>query len=210
MSKRGKIQIFVALIALPSAAAAQITGGHSGISTEYSFSGRQAYDDLNAFGGCFATKQPKDALRLLATPAGSADEARVYKELFSKEQFCLGDLSGLSVPWQYVRGAVAEGFFDRKVPLASNYAVPASLPADKVQSVMDAAVCYAGSHPADAHKLIETTKPATPQEAAAFDALWKDFEACLPSNMPAGFKFDTVLLRYRIAEALWRQGQVHN
>jgi hypothetical protein len=210
MSKFLRGRVLLGLLSIPSSASAQIAGGHSGISSEYAFSGRQAYDDLNAFGSCFAAQQTKDALRLIATEAGSVDEARVYKQLFSKEQFCLGDLSALSVPWQYVRGAVAEGFFDRKMPLAPNLVVSGSLPAGQVKSVMDAAFCYTGKHPQDARKLIETTKPATPEEAAAFDALWTDFEACLPSNMPAGYKFDTVLLRYRIAEALWRQGQVHS
>ena len=98
----------VALLAVPAPARAQIGGGHSGTSTEWSFSGRIAFDELNAFGECFATKQTKDAMRLVSTEAGSVDEAKVYKELFSKDQFCLGNLAGLSVPWRYVRGAIAE------------------------------------------------------------------------------------------------------
>lgn len=207
---RRRTSFALALLAMPSLAAAQIGGGHSGISTEYAFSSRQAYDDLNAFGACFATRQTSDALKLLRTEPDSADEARVYKQLFSNEQYCLGDLSGLSVPWQYVRGSVAEGFYDRKLPVAPAFAAPTALPADKVRSVMDAALCYAGSHSAEARRLIEATKPATTEEAAAFEAIWKDFEACLPANMPAGYRFDTLLLRYRIAEALWRQGQVHS
>jgi hypothetical protein len=202
--------IGVALLAAPSAASAQLGTGKSGVSSEYRFSGRGAYDELNAFGECFATKQTKDALRLVGTEAGSADEARVYKALFSKEQFCLGSLSGLSVPWQFVRGAVGEGFYARRVPVPANLALPRDLAPAKVQSVMDAATCYVGQHPADARALIETTKPATKEEMAAFDAHWAEFEACLPANMPKGYKFDTLLLRYRIAEALWRQGWVHN
>ena len=92
----------------------------------------------------------------------------------------------------------------------ANLIAPRDLPPDRVQSVMDAAICYAGKHPADARALIEATKPATKEQAAAFDAHWSDFEACLPSNMPKGYQFDTLLLRYRIAEALWRQGLVHS
>lgn len=201
--------IFAALLAIPSAASAQIGGGHSGHSSAWSYSGRIAFDELNAFGECFATRQSKDAIRLVTTEAGSADEARVYKALFSKEQFCLGDLTGLSVPWQLVRGAVGEGFYTRRVPVPTDLVWPRDLPPTKVKSVMDAATCYAGRHPADARALIETTKPATKEESAALDAHWADFEACLPPNMPEGFKFDTLLLRYRIAEALWRMGWVH-
>lgn len=209
MSKHAIFPVFAALLVIPSAASAQLSPGRSGYSTEWTFSGRAAYDELGAFGQCFATKQTKDAIRLVSTEAGSVDEARVYKALFSKEQFCLGDLAGLSVPWQFVRGAVAEGFYARRVPVPANLALAGDLPPAKVKSVMDAAICYAGRHPADARSLIETTKPVTKEESAAFDAHWADFEACLPPNMPAGFKFDTLLLRYRIAEALWRLGVVH-
>jgi hypothetical protein len=197
------------LLAVPSIVAAQF-GSHSGTSTEWSFSNRTAFDELNAFGECFATKQTKDAIRLVSTDAGSANEAGVYKELFSKEQFCLGNLSGLQVPWRLVRGAIGEGFYARRLPVPANLALPRDLPRNKVQSVMDAAVCYAGKHPDDARSLVETTKPASKEESAAFDAHWRDFEACLPANMPVGYKFDTLLLRYRIAEALWREGWVHS
>ena len=199
----------VALLAVSSTDYAQFAG-HSGISSEQTYSGREAFDDLAEFGGCYATRQQKEALTLLATPPGSANEARVYKQLFSKSQFCLGDLTSLSVPWTYVRGAVGEGFYTRKVPVPSNYAAPHSLAPDKVQSVMDAAVCYADKHAAEARALIETTKPATKEESAAMEALWPNFETCLPANMPQGFKFDPLIVRYRIAEALWRLGWIHS
>lgn len=194
------------LLVVPSMAMAQIGGGHSGISTEQTYSGRGAFDDLNAFGRCFAAQQTKDATRLVSTPPGSMDEAKVYKALFSKEQGCLGDLNALSVPWQYVRGAVGEGFYARGVAVPPELALPRDMAPEKVQSVMDAAACYVGKHPEDARTLVDTTKPATKEEMAVFDAHWSALEACLPPNMPAGYKFDTVLLRYRIAEALWREG----
>jgi hypothetical protein len=208
--KRFTISACTALVAVAAPAGAQIAGGRSGVSTIHSFSGRAAYDDLNAFGTCFASKQTKDALRLVSTDAASADEARVYKELFSKEQYCLGDLLSLSVPWKFVRGAVGEGFYTARLPVPGALAAPASMPREKVQSVMDAAICYAGQHSADARRLIETTKPGTKEEDAAIDALSADFSACLPPNMPAGFQIDAILLRYRIAEALWRIGQVRS
>jgi hypothetical protein len=210
MSRLFKVQSFSVLLVVPSIAAAQIAPGQSGISTKYSFSGRQAFDDLNAFGTCFATKQTKDALKLVGTEAASADEVRVYKQLFSKEQFCLGDLSSLSVNWKFVRGAIGEGLYNGKVPVPAVLAAPTSMPPEKVQSVMDAAICYAQQHTSDARHLIEANKPGTKEEAAAIEALSNDFSACLPPNMPAGFNIDTLLLRYRIAEALWRIGQVHS
>jgi hypothetical protein len=203
-------RVAAALVAVPSLAAAQFGGGHSGISSEWSFGGRIAFDELDAFGECFATRQTKDAIRLVSTEAGSAAEARVYKELFSKEQFCLGNLSGLNVPWRLVRGAIGQGFYARRVAVPSSLALARDLPPEKVQSVMDAAICYAGKHPVEARSLVETTKPATKEESAAFDAMWPAFQACLPANMPKDYRFDQLLLRYRIAEALWRQGLVHS
>jgi hypothetical protein len=202
----------VALLAASSSAAAQFApgNGQSGTSTEQTFTGRGGWDDLAEFGGCFAARQTQDALKLLATSPGSTDEARVYKQLFSKDQFCLGDLNGISVRWQYVRGAVGEGFYARKVALPAALAAPHSLQPEKVQSVMDAAICYVDKNTPEARSLIETTRPETKEESAAIDALWPHFEACLPSNIPAGYKFDRHLLRYRIAEALWRLGWVHS
>lgn len=199
-----------AIALMPASASAQLGTGRSGSSTErWITGGREVFDDLNEFGRCFAAQQTKDALRLVRPEAGSADEARVYKALFSKEQSCLGDLAGLAVPWQYVRGAVGEGFYARSVPLPPELALPRDLPPEKVKSVMDAATCFAGRHPAAASALVATS-PASKEESAAFDSVWTDFQACLPANMPKDFKFDTLLLRYRIAEALWRQGGVHN
>jgi hypothetical protein len=201
----------IALLAASSSAAAQFDpGSHSGYSTERTYSGRQVYDDLSDFGGCFATKQSKDALKLVGTQPGSADEARVYKALFSKDQACLTGLNWLSVQWQYVRGAVGEAFYTRKVALPPAFAAPHSLAPEKVQSVMDAAICYADKHTSEARALIETTKPETKEESAALDALWPNFEACLPPNMPKAFKMDPHIIRYRIAEALWRLGWVHS
>jgi hypothetical protein len=205
------LPIIAFLVAIPNGALAQTAPGRSGQSTERTIiGGRQIWDDLNEFGVCFATQQTKDAIRLVTPEAGSADEARVYKALFSKETPCLGDLAGLTVPWQLVRGSVGEGFYKKGVPLPPNLAFPRDLPPDKVKSVMDAATCYAGRHTADARALIERTKPDSKEQEAAFDAHWQDFVACLPANMPKGFKFDTLLLRYRIAEALWRMGWVHS
>jgi hypothetical protein len=197
-------------LAVPSIASAQIAGGHSGVSTIHSFTGRSAYDDLEAFGTCFASKQTKDALRLVSTEAASAAEVQVYKQLFSKEQYCLGDLLGLSVTWKLVRGAVGEGFYNAKLRVPEGLAAPASMPPNKVQSFMDAAICYSRQHTADARRLIETTKPGTKEEDASIAALLPYFKACLPPNMPSGFQIDSILLRYRIGEALWRIGQVHS
>jgi hypothetical protein len=200
------------MLAASSPGAAQFEPGntHSGSSSERVYTGRGVYDDLAEFGGCFASRETKDALRLLATSPGSLDEARVYKALFSKDQFCLGDLNWMSVRWQLVRGAVGEGFYARKVPLPPDFAASHGLPREKVQSIMDAAICYADKHPAEARSLIETTRPESKEQDAALDALWSNFEACLPPNMPPGYKFDALIVRYRIAEAMWRLGMVHS
>ena len=210
MRRLAYVQFLAAVAATSPVAAQQYGTGQSGIITEYTYTGSGAWRDLDAFGQCFAKRQTKDAMKLVQTDAGSAEEARVYKELFSKEQFCLGDLSGLTVPWKFVRGAVGEGLYSGKVPVPASLAAPRQMPREKVQSVMDAAVCYASQHPSDARHLVESTDPDSKEEAAAIEALSPDFGACLPPNLPQKFSIDGILLRYRIAEALWRLGLVHS
>ena len=111
---------FLAALAAASPAAAQnqYGGGHSGITTEYTYTGSGAWKDLNSFGACFAKRQTKDALKLVQTDAGSADEARVYKALFSKEQYCLGE----RLPAQDSRECKSLRFITAEAPIGCKMA----------------------------------------------------------------------------------------
>jgi hypothetical protein len=201
----------VAMIALSSAAAAQLAPGRSGMSSQQTITGQIVWTELASFGACYASSEREKALKLVSTPAGTIHEAKVYKELFRKaDQMCLGDLSSMSVPWQFVRGAVAEGFYAKRIPVPANLAASGPMLPENAKSLSDVALCYAGRHPEAARALIESTRPGTKKESEAIDAMMPELANCLPSNLPKAPEFDTMLIRYRIAEALWRLGMVRS
>ena len=169
---------------------------------------KEGWDTLITFGSCYAASQRAKAYRFVATEPGTADEARAYKALFSRsDEPCLGDVSEMSVNFQFVRGAIAEGLYLKRIPVPANLAAR-PIPRENVQSVLQTAICYASQNPAEARWLIENTSPASKKEDEMISALWPRFEACLPPNLPQSFRIDTTLLRFRIAEAMWKLGMV--
>ena len=204
-----KHALFLALIILSSAASGQVAPGRSGTSSQTTISGQQVWNELATFGACYASQQQADALKLVGTPAGTVEEAKVYKQLFtSADQGCLGDISSMSVPWQYVRGAVAEGFYVKRIPVPANLAVTTPMPREKVQNFSDMAVCYVRAHADKSRALIEGTRPGSKKEREALQAMMPDLIACTPPNPANNPQFDPLIVRYRIAEALWRLGMV--
>jgi hypothetical protein len=201
----------IAMLASSSVATAQIAPGQSGHSSQRYFSGQVAWDTLTEFGNCYASREREQALQLVSTPPGSLDEAKTYKRLFRKaDQGCLGDVSSLSVPWQFVRGAVAEGFFQKRIPVPANLATTVPMLPENTKSLSDVALCYVARHPEQARALVETTRPGTKKESEAISAMMDGMAECLPPNLPEAPQFDTMLIRFRIAEALWRRGMVRS
>jgi hypothetical protein len=204
-----RILLCIALLVSSSVASAQLAPGQSGHSSHQTFTGSVAWDALAYFGSCYASREQKKALDLVSTAPGSLEEAKTYKRLFTKPNVsCLRDLSSLSVPWQYVRGSVAEGFYQKGIPVPANLAVTTPMLPEKAVTLSDVAICYVGRHPDAAKTLIETTAPGSKKESQAIDALMPRMAECLPSNLPEAPQFDTMLIRFRIAEALWRLGMV--
>jgi hypothetical protein len=206
---RNRLIAFACLLALPSAATAQYDpGSRSSISTIRSLGSKEVWDSLIVFGSCYASSQRAKAFRFVATEPGTADEARAYKALFrNSDEPCLGDVTDLTINYQFVRGAIAEGLYLKRVPVPANLAAR-PIAREQVQSVLQTAICYASQNPAEARWLIENTSPASKKEDERISALWPRFEACLPPKMPQSFRIDTTLLRFRIAEAMWRLGMV--
>ena len=201
----------LALVAVPSAANAQLAPGRSGISTQQTFGGQMAWDVLVEFGNCYASREQAKALELVSTPAGSLEEAKIYKRLFRKaDQGCLGDISSLSVPWQFVRGAVAEGFYQKRIQVPASLTVTTPMLPENALTLSDIATCYVARNPDPARVLVETTRPGTKKEFEAVSALMPGMAECLPANLPKAPQFDTMLIRFRIAEALWRLGMVRS
>ena len=67
---------------------------------------------------------------------------------------------------------------------------------------------HPAAHAAGARSLIENTRPGSKQQEKAIDAMLQDLVACIPPNPANNPQFDPMIVRYRIAEALWRLGIV--
>jgi hypothetical protein len=207
MRRVALLAILASLAAAPSGAAAQYgPGSRSIISTEQSMGEKEVWDSLWVFGACYAGSEQSKALKFVATEPGSVEEARTYKRLFTNsDEYCLGNVTWMSIPYKYVRGAIAEGLYSKRVPVPANLAAK-PIARENVHSVMETAICYAGQNPAEAKALIEKTTPRSKKEDEALAALEPHFAACLPPNLPQRLQIDSTLLRFRIAEALWRLG----
>jgi hypothetical protein len=201
--------ITLSLIAAPAAAQESAMRDRAGSSSMFTISGKLAYGELAEFGKCYAATSRNDSILLLSSPAGSAEEAKTYKHLFQKPyQSCLGNITEFRISHHLVRGAIAEGLYLKKIPVSANLAV-AQVPAgSQVKNLSEAAICYAGNHRSAAQALVEGTKPGSEKEFKAISALWPDFSSCVPPKASAGVKLDVTLVRFRIAEALWRLGAI--
>jgi hypothetical protein len=192
---------------LPTAAFAQLDPSRSGTSSMSYLGGQAGWNELRDFGACYASYETKDALKLVATKPASVEEIETYKQLFRKaNQYCLGSVTSLRASSALVRGAIAEGLYKKKIPVPANLAVTTVPAMEQVHNFSDAALCYAAAHRAEALSLVNETKPGSKQEYAAIEKLWHGFAECIPPIARQSVQVDTTLVRFRIAEALWRLG----
>ena len=184
-------------------APAQIASGYSGRSSTRVMDDGEAWRTLAAFGSCYASRNTAGAAALIATEPGSREEAETYRRLFRREtQGCLGGETELRMPVSMVRGAIAEGYYERGVALPENLAQ--SVPeAGAVRTLSEAARCYVAGHRAEADALVRGTRPGSRQEHEALVAMAPDFFRCVP-EAARGRSFDPTLIRYRLVEALLR------
>jgi hypothetical protein len=204
-----RVLAILLLLICSTATAEPLPGARSGTTTQYSIEGQQVWDELTAFGTCYASTSRSDALKLVATRAGSPEEAATYKHLFEKPyQFCLGSITNLRVPYQLVRGAIAEGLYYNRVEVPPTLAVSTAPTREQVHSLSDAAVCYSSQHRDTAQTLVEQTKAGSKKELDAVTSLSPELFQCFPPTVSSSVQLDSILVRFRIAEALWRLGAV--
>lgn len=196
------IGAILALFATP--AAAQIAPGLSGKSSKSTFGGAEAWSTLTDFGQCYAWTQRNNAIALVSTRPGSADEAALYKRLFSKPyQSCLSLATELRFDHSMVRGAIAEGLYHKAVPVPANLAVSAPPAIGSVRNLSDASLCYAFGHRDTVRSLLSSTKMGSEAEAEAIKKLMPDFSQCIPAAAK-NVALSYTQLRIRLAEAMWR------
>jgi hypothetical protein len=168
------------------------------------FSGSEVWLEVGSFGTCYAASSKKNALELIATEPGSKEEAQTYAKLFRKPyQSCLGSVVELRAPHSFVRGAIAEGLFKKEIPLPLELKLTAPEPA-AVRNLSGAARCYVASHAERAREIIANTRPGTRGEHDAIVAIMPEFQKCVPEG--ANFDAAVTLIRFRLAEALYRTG----
>src|SRR3954470_21499087 len=158
------MRIFFAalLVTASTAAAAQLAPGVSGSSSLSYSNGPEVWDDLAAFGKCYASMERKDALILVATRPGSMEELQTYKRLFRKPyQSCLASVSSMAVSPFLVRGAIAEGLYHKRIPVPATLVVTAPPSREQVQNLGDAAICYAAHHRDTTQSLVDGIGPGT-------------------------------------------------
>jgi hypothetical protein len=189
-----------------SVASAQIAVGRSGSSTQQEFGGQVVWNELAAFGRCYGSTNSKEAMQLLRTRAESPEELAVYRKLFRKHyQSCLGSVVQLNVPYQTVRGAIAEGLYETEVPVTPDLAFSGGLERAQVRNLSDAARCYTAANRGRVKALLADTKLGTKDEAAAVEAIVPGLMQCVPKGARR-IAVSPMLVRARLAEALWRLG----
>lgn len=195
----GLVALVIMLCA--SEAAAQIAPGRSGTSTTSPSTNTRPFQQLQAFGTCLAQTQKKDALALMATAPGSAEEEKVLRKVvYGEHAACLFGGTTMSMPDVFARGAVAEGLL-RSGGVPDSYRLPTPAP-NQVRDLHGAARCYTASHRGDVTNLLRS-KPGGAEEVRAVAALWDEFRACMPNFK---VRLNAPWIRFLLAEALLRVG----
>ena len=197
----------VAILCVPMSVQAQITGDRSGTSTQYFIEGQEVLDTVANYGRCYASMNRRAAIALVATRPGSAEEAKVYRQLFNNQnQSCLGNVTQLRMPHAMVRGAIAEGLYHKRIPVPPGLAVSTVPSPDQVKNFSDAALCYANANRSIVQALVDDTRPGSKKEFEAVQRLSPGLQNCVPPSKTKRVELDVTLIRFRLAEALWRLG----
>jgi hypothetical protein len=185
---------------MAGAAHGQLAPGLSGSSSLQFMDQEESMRTLVLFGRCYARRARAESLSLIATRPTSREEVDTYRRLFRRDVICLGPGTTMSMPLAYVRGAIAEGFFQAEggIPASHQLAAPT---VDQVRNVADAARCYAAGHQGQVRALI-AINPGTRAEFEAVSAMMDGIRACLPAG--ARFEISATVIRYRLVEGLLR------
>jgi hypothetical protein len=193
---------------LPPTARAQLQSGSSGTSSLTTMADSESWRTLTAFGNCYAQRNVPDAFALIGTEPGSQAEAVTFRHLFRRETVtCLGPGTQLSMPIALIRGAIAEGLYQRRVALPESLVLPPLPAGAPIRNLGQAARCYVAGHREQARALIEGTTAGSRRQYEVLGTMVDDFLHCIPESA-RGLSFDATFLRYRLAEALLRSGAV--
>lgn len=195
--------ILVLSIVAPVTAHAQLAPGNSGFSTAPVEGSQNDYWWLLRELGVCLTKSKTDQVRaFLATEIDTPAEESRFDDLFHKQRnLCMRNFVSLTTVRAHIRGAVAEGMYeriavDRPTPLQEAAAWD-----EPIHDLHDFARCYVASHAARAHSLLADTRMGDDDEVRAVRAMAVDFGPCLPHGIKV--QLNPPEVRMALAEALY-------
>ncbi|WP_315761056.1 hypothetical protein [Sphingomonas sp. Y38-1Y] len=160
------------------------------------------------YAACLVRNSERSSLRLMETLPGSAEEARVARDVSVGGFPCLKGRRGLSLQTGAVRGAIAEALFARDpAMLAVVRRVSAASPArppmniDGRAFVIAYADCLVASDPARSADLV-STEIGSATERSAFLGYGEALKRCMPER--ASYRANVTDIRNHVAAALYR------
>jgi hypothetical protein len=182
-----------------SAASAQLGTGQSGHSTAVGKTNVRPFLELQAFGKCFAKTYRSQALAVIATVPGTAEEAKAFDRLvYGEDVGCLFGGTQMVMPIVFARGAIAEGLL-KGGGVPDGYRLP-SPAAAQVRSLHDGARCYVAGHRTEVDALLATQLGSLEENKAAA-AIWPEFRTCIPGQ---SVRLNAPWIRFLMSEALLR------
>ncbi|SOB87802.1 hypothetical protein SAMN06297144_2939 [Sphingomonas guangdongensis] len=162
------------------------------------------------FGDCLVRTAPRATGRLLMTPLGSSEEARLAHEVSRAGRTCLGGRPGLSLRTGAIRGAIAEAALARDGAVAARARALTATVADRPARangrafVIAYATCLVHSDPA--RSLTQLGQAiASQEERAAFLGFGDALTRCMPEKVR--YNVDVTDVRNHIAAVLYQDAR---
>ena len=187
----------------PSAVRAQFAPGNSGFSSAPTQGSENEYWWLlRELGHCLSRSKTDEARAFLSTAIDTPAEETAFDELFhAQRNVCMRNYVNLTTVRAHIRGAVAEGMYERHVPDRASFRPAAAAPNEPVQDLHDFARCYVADHAETAHAFLVDTRLGNRDEIEAVRGMAADFGPCLPQG--AEVRLNPPEVRMAIAEALY-------
>ena len=186
-------------------ASAQIAPGYSGSSdggTVY-MGNEEIWQALRVFGSCYARLSTAHALELLGNEPGTQGERDAVRRAIRDPQNCFGYVSRVRAPYAWLRGAVAEGLWKRRVAIPTTLLRGAPARGTESRNIHDSARCVAAAHGDQVRALLATSIGSRGERETAEALLSGPFMRCVPPEVGA-LILSPLMVRYMLAEALLR------
>jgi hypothetical protein len=159
---------------------------------------REVYQGIKDYAECAVEVRPIEVKTFLALPAGSPQAHDAAAALAESTQRCMSIIV-VRMSGPAFRGPLIEALYRRDFQRAATGKATVRLSSE--DAALQLAKCVTRADEQTADQLLRTP-PASREQTQVFRQLAPVFEACRPSASPPK---DAQILRYQIAEALYRQ-----